>query len=376
MIPRQGQLTIYDLLNLKGKRQIIMTTALDFWTAKAAQAAGVDIVSHPRTTGGDIENVEDIVARVRVIREAAPNMLIMVSLLYMSRVSDEEAIRGAFNLLRAGASIIASGGRPERVAALTKQGIPCHSHVGLIPLRSTWIGGLRAVGKNSQEALKVYKDALAYQEAGAVMIEMECVPAKVAAEIAKRLKIPVISIGSGSGCDGQFLFSQDILGTHGNLPRHAKKYRDFFGEAVAAFKEFKGEAQSGAFPARDKLIDIKDEEFGLFRWYPIDDAQIRLYHPAGIAKYQLKNLQIPVDMNILFRDPNLVSTEIAVWEDNRPSMEAVNGGAIALGHPLGMSGARLLTTAMHQLQQTDSKMALCTMCIGVGQGIATVIKKV
>ena len=53
-----------------------------------------------------------------------------------------------------------------------------------------------------------------------------------------------------------------------------------------------------------------------------------------------------------------------------------NGGAIALGHPLGMSGARLVTTAVHQLQQTGGKLALCTMCVGVGQGIAAVIERV
>ena len=78
-------------------------------------------------------------------------------------------------------------------------------------------------------------------------------------------------------------------------------------------------------------LEMADQEFGLWRWYPIDDTQIRLYHPAGIAKYQLRNLQVPVDMNILFRDPNLVSTEIAVWENNRPAVEAVNGHAFALG---------------------------------------------
>jgi len=78
-------------------------------------------------------------------------------------------------------------------------------------------------------------------------------------------------------------------------------------------------------------LEMPDNEFGLFRWYPIDDAQVRLYHPAGIAKWQLRNLQIPVDMNILFRDPNLVSTEIAIWENNRPAMEAVNGHAFGLG---------------------------------------------
>jgi len=53
-----------------------------------------------------------------------------------------------------------------------------------------------------------------------------------------------------------------------------------------------------------------------------------------------------------------------------------NGGAIAIGHPLGASGARLVTTAMYQLQATKGRYALCTMCIGVGQGIALVIERV
>jgi acetyl-CoA acetyltransferase len=52
------------------------------------------------------------------------------------------------------------------------------------------------------------------------------------------------------------------------------------------------------------------------------------------------------------------------------------GGAIAIGHPLGMSGARLVTTAMYQLHRTGGRYALCTMCIGVGQGIAMVIERV
>jgi acetyl-CoA acetyltransferase len=53
-----------------------------------------------------------------------------------------------------------------------------------------------------------------------------------------------------------------------------------------------------------------------------------------------------------------------------------NGGAIALGHPLGMSGARLATTAVNQLVATRGRYALCTMCIGVGQGIAVILERV
>jgi acetyl-CoA acetyltransferase len=52
-----------------------------------------------------------------------------------------------------------------------------------------------------------------------------------------------------------------------------------------------------------------------------------------------------------------------------------NGGAIALGHPLGMSGARLVTTAAYELRRSGGRFALCTMCIGVGQGIAMIIER-
>ena len=53
-----------------------------------------------------------------------------------------------------------------------------------------------------------------------------------------------------------------------------------------------------------------------------------------------------------------------------------NGGAIALGHPLGMSGARLVTTALYQLKRTGGRYALCTLCVGVGQGVALIIEKI
>ena len=85
-------------------------------------------------------------------------------------------------------------------------------------------------------------------------------------------------------------------------------------------------------------LEMADNEFGLFRWWPIDDAQIRLFHPVGTAKWQLRNLQVTIDMNIINRDPNLVSTEIAVWEDNSPGVEAING------HAFTLNAVRLIAT--------------------------------
>ncbi len=62
----------------------------------------------------------------------------------------------------------------------------------------------------------------------------------------------------------------------------------------------------------------------------VDDFQCQLFHPSGVSKAQLRNLQVPFDMAILANDPNLVSTEIGVWEDNRPAMIAVNPNVVVL----------------------------------------------
>ncbi len=107
-----------------------------------------------------------------------------------------------------------------------------------------------------------------------------------------------------------------------------------------------------------RFIDLFDPESRNGRIaYPIDDAQIRLYHPAGIAKFQLRNLQVPVDENILFRDPNLVSTEIAVWQNNRPAAEAINGHAFALAAVrLIALGYRFHTLDLEEGKYADSEL--------------------
>jgi len=103
--------------------------------------------------------------------------------------------------------------------------------------------------------------------------------------------------------------------------------------------------------------------------------------PAPASKKLLERLKLPIgkmdviELNEAFAAQAIpVLRELGVAED-APHVNP-NGGAIALGHPLGASGARLVTTAMHQLKRTNGRYALCTMCIGVGQGIAMVIERV
>jgi len=103
--------------------------------------------------------------------------------------------------------------------------------------------------------------------------------------------------------------------------------------------------------------------------------------PAPAAQKLMARLNMTIDQfDVIELNEAFASQGIAVLrtlgvadDDARVNP---NGGAIALGHPLGMSGARLVTTAMYQLQSTQGRFALCTMCIGVGQGIAIAIERV
>ncbi|MDZ7615193.1 MAG: acetyl-CoA C-acyltransferase [Flavobacteriaceae bacterium] len=89
---------------------------------------------------------------------------------------------------------------------------------------------------------------------------------------------------------------------------------------------------------------------------------------------KLENIDL-IELNEAFAAQALGCTRSLGLADNDARINPL-GGAIALGHPLGMSGARLVTTAVYQLQRSKAKRALCTMCIGVGQGIFLVIEKV
>jgi 3-oxoadipyl-CoA thiolase len=103
--------------------------------------------------------------------------------------------------------------------------------------------------------------------------------------------------------------------------------------------------------------------------------------PAPASEKLLARLGLKVaDMDVIELNEAFAAQGLAVMRqlglpDDAPHVNP-NGGAIALGHPLGMSGARLLLTATEELQRTGGRYALCTMCIGVGQGIATVIERV
>jgi 3-methyl-2-oxobutanoate hydroxymethyltransferase len=201
-----------------------------------------------------------------------PSTFVTVGLLYGHHASADDYIRAAFAAMRIGADAVYSAASIETVRRMAAEGIPVVSHVGLIPSKATWTGGFKAVGKTAVSALKVWDDTRRLEDAGAFAVEMEVVPDRVAAEISRRTRMLVLSMGGGPGCDCQYLFAEDILGAHdGHYPRHSKRYRDFRAEfarlqeeRIAAFREYRADVESGAYPGPEHTVRIEDVEFEAF----------------------------------------------------------------------------------------------------------------
>ena len=269
-----SKLTVKDLFDKKGKvklTELYVTNALE---AYAAEQAGVDIqiVSFKKDTlrTGISTNKWFRDAHIKDIRKAAPNTFMIYGLGQSS--SPEKMIDAALIARDHGADAVYCGNSPKYVEALRNEGLPAVSHIGLIPYKNTWTGGFKAVGKDADSAFKVFQDALAYDRAGAIGLEIECVPDRVAEIITKKVNLLTLSMGSGPNCDVEFLFIQDVIGTNTDrVPRHAKVFKDtnrsyekLLDDTIEGIKSFVKDVYTNKFPTKSNIVEIKDEEFDKF----------------------------------------------------------------------------------------------------------------
>ncbi len=248
-------LTIADLRAAKGKRILTEVFVTSREEAAACEAAGIDLLVTPAP----------FYSRVR---RGAPNTFITVGLGQSGVIaSAQQLLRVALEAMNDGANAVYTAAGIEWVAELAKQHVPVMGHVGYVPVRRTWTGGPRAVGKTPEEAKRVRDEVVAYENAGAIAVEMEVVPEAVATAITAMVDLTVISLGSGSGCDAQYLFASDILGTtRGHVPRHAKQYADIGPELervqsirVEAMARFRADVADGVYPAPEHRVAGYDE---------------------------------------------------------------------------------------------------------------------
>ena len=250
--------TVKDLRDQKGKRVLVETLAFTPEEAAAAEEAGIDTMK----VRFDPKRPEPAVE----IRKAAPNTFMSFSVPLVAAATADEAVRIAYQAMELGADGIMCQWSPRFISAAAEAGVPVQGHAGLVPRKSTWTGGLRAVGKTLDEALWIYREIKRLEEAGAWAVEVEVIPAALLAEITKRTKLLTSSIGAGSGGDIQFLFAEDILGnSRPPYPRHSKQYRNLYkmreamqAERIAGFREFAQDVRSGAFPGPEHVVNAPE----------------------------------------------------------------------------------------------------------------------
>ena len=260
--PGYRNYTLRDLIELKGKKKLTQIHVSTTDEARAAEEAGIDLLlvrAFP-----DLKN----------IRLAAPKTFISVSIPFIKYASKEHIVRDSLEIIDMGFDSITCGSwNLNFMKYLNDFKIPFQGHAGLVPRKSTWTGGMKAVGKTSKDAIILFNEIKAIENTGAWGVEIECVPQRVMEEITNHTSMLTISIGSGNKSDVQFLFAEDILG-YGmiDLPRHAKQYRNFNNifkslqkERIKAFKEYKKDVLNNKFPEKRHSISIDINELNNFK---------------------------------------------------------------------------------------------------------------
>jgi 3-methyl-2-oxobutanoate hydroxymethyltransferase len=255
MLRPRKKYTVYDLQQLKGKRCLTHIHVKSPEEAAAAEQAGVDLMSCSFDT-------PEAHARLPLLVSAAPNSFLSGATPH-GLASPEEAIRIGFRALELGASSVYCSASPFIIEAMARERIPVVGHLGMVPRHVTWTG-YRAIGRTAEEAREVYRRMKELENAGAYAAELEVVPHNLARWLCSQTKLILMSLGSGNGCDTQFLFSDDILGDYEDRPpRHAKAYRNFLAEnrrlqeeRVAAFSEYVADVNEGRFPERCHLVEM------------------------------------------------------------------------------------------------------------------------
>ena len=162
---------------------------------------------------------------------------------------------------RAG-SVKLEGGKEvcPQIKAIVSAGIPVVAHLGLTPQSINTFGGFKVQGKTEAAAKKLIEDAKAVEEAGAFLLVLECVPAKLAKLVTESINIPTIGIGAGAGCDGQVLVIYDMLGMFSDFkPKFVKHFANAGDMIREAVKTYIAEIDDGTFPAEEHCYKIDDE---------------------------------------------------------------------------------------------------------------------
>ncbi len=274
-----GERKKFTLLALKQKytrgEPITMVTAYDYPTALAVDEAGLDMI----LVGDSLAMVmlgyestlpvtmDDMIRHAQAVRRGAKHPFLIGDMPFLSYQTDAaEAVRNAGRFLKEAdmdAVKLEGGSEVAPIAqAIVRAGIPVMGHIGLTPQSVSMLGGFRVQGKTAESANALLGDALALQAAGCFSIVVESVPFRVGEWLTRKLSVPTIGIGAGTGCSGQVLVFHDLVGLFDRFtPKFVKQYADVHGVIVKALSEYKADVEARRFPGEEHTYPIDDAEW-------------------------------------------------------------------------------------------------------------------
>lgn len=257
----------------KENDKITMLTCYDYSMAKLMDAAGINCLLIGDSLGQVMlgyddtlpVTMEDMIHHTAAVSRGAQNAFVIADMPFMSyQTSVYDAVVNAGRLIKEGHAhcVKLEGGAKvcEQIRAIVDASIPVCAHIGLTPQSVNAFGGFKVQGKSVEAAKQILEDAKAVEAAGACMVVLEGIPAKLAEKITDTINIPTIGIGAGAGCDGQVLVYQDMLAMFSDFtPKFVKHFANVGDIMKQAFTDYTNEVKGGVFPAKEHTYAIADE---------------------------------------------------------------------------------------------------------------------
>jgi 3-methyl-2-oxobutanoate hydroxymethyltransferase len=263
--------SVVDIVAMKrsGER-IAALTAYDYTSAQMVDAAGVPFILIGDTLGMVVQGhettlpvtLDHIIYHAQMVERGASRALLVADMPFMTyHVSLEDALRNAARLMKEGrvGAVKLEGGTEIGVTVerMVRAGIPVCGHLGFTPQSIHAKGGPKVQARDPEAAIKLVKDALALEAAGAFAIVLELVPATVAHAVSERLSIPTIGIGAGPHCDGEIQVFHDLFGLYTDFqPRHTRRYVHMAHEIAAAGRQFAQDVADRTFPGPEQTSEL------------------------------------------------------------------------------------------------------------------------
>jgi len=245
-------------------QRIAMLTCYDASFAAALDAAGVDSLLVGDSLGNVLQGhdttlpvtLRDMVYHTQCVARGSKRPFLITDMPWGSyQESPGQAFRSAAELMAAGAQMVKLEGGAEfaeTVRFLAARGVPVCGHLGLTPQSVHAFGGYRVQGKGAEAEQRLLEDAAELEAAGAGMLVLEAIPARLGEQVTQRLRIPTIGIGAGPNCSGQVLVLHDMLDVFpGKKARFVRNFMKGASSIADACERYVRAVKDGSFPAAE-----------------------------------------------------------------------------------------------------------------------------